>query len=51
MPIISYKKCLLYNNEVSGITVPDEIVQNTIISPEEAAEIAVDLSVKMLKGC
>lgn len=47
MPIISYKNACFINNEVSGINIPDEIVQKYYgISPEEAAEIAVDLSVK-----
>ncbi|MDD3364922.1 MAG: bifunctional homocysteine S-methyltransferase/methylenetetrahydrofolate reductase [Syntrophomonas sp.] len=48
LPIISYKNACFMNNEISGISVADEIIElYRDISKEEASKLAVDISTKM----
>lgn len=45
MPIVSYRNACFINNEISGITIPDDIVERyRDLPPEEAAKIAVEIS-------
>jgi homocysteine S-methyltransferase len=47
MPIVSYRNACFMNNEISGITICDEIVaQYRDLSREEAAALAAELCVK-----
>ena len=48
MPVTGYKNALFLKNEVSGIVIPDELLDNLInASREEAAEISVDYTAKI----
>ena len=49
MPLVSYKNANFINNEVSGITIPQEIIEcYRDKTPEESAELAVSLSYDMV---
>lgn len=55
MPIISYKNACFINNEVSGISIPEEIMEEyKDVSKEKAAEIAVaiccEIASKVIKN-
>lgn len=50
IPIVSYRNACFMNNEISGISVSEEIIQMYEgISKEEADKLAVDLSVQIIK--
>ena len=45
MPLVSYRNANFVNNEVSGITIPQEMIDcYRDKTPEESAELAVRLS-------
>lgn len=48
MPLVSYKNANFINNEVSGITIPQQIIEcYRDKTPDESAELAVSLSYDM----
>lgn len=48
LPIVSYKNACFMHNEISGISVADEIIElYRDISKEEASKLAVNISTKM----
>lgn len=50
IPIVSYKNACFMNNEISGITISEEIIeQYKDISKEEASELAVNISTEIAK--
>ena len=45
MPIVSYRNACFINNEISGITIPEEICQRFIEkTPEECRQISIELA-------
>jgi homocysteine S-methyltransferase len=50
IPIVSYKNACFMNNEISGITISEEIIeQYKDISKEEASKLAVNISTEIAK--
>ncbi|WP_010249578.1 methylenetetrahydrofolate reductase [Acetivibrio cellulolyticus] len=50
IPIVSYKNACFMNNEISGISISEEIIESyRDISKEEASELAVRISVQFAK--
>lgn len=50
IPVVSYKNACFMNNEISGITISEEIIeQYKDISKEEASELAINISTEIAK--
>lgn len=50
IPVVSYKNACFMNNEISGITISEEIIeQYKDISKEQASELAINISTEIAK--
>ena len=50
LPVAGYKNALFLTNEVSGIHIPDAVIENLRDkTPDEAARISIDFSMQIIK--
>ncbi|MGI5892044.1 MAG: bifunctional homocysteine S-methyltransferase/methylenetetrahydrofolate reductase [Bacillota bacterium] len=50
MPIVSYKNACFINNEIAGISIPEEILlRYKDTEPQEAAQLAVEISIEIIE--
>ena len=49
IPPVSYKNAVFLNNEVSGISIPYELLERMKTKPQKEAEISLEFSLKIIK--
>lgn len=49
IPPVSYKNAVFLNNEVSGISIPDELLEKMKNNPQREAEISMEFSLNIIR--